>query len=158
MKTTCCRCDDELETGRTDSYCRGCRRLYNREWNRKAPKETRERRRLESKTYSAKRRENDDDSIHLSTRKYKLRKFFGLTLEDYDRMLAAQNGVCGICGNPEVQTTIKGRSKYLAVDHNAETLKIRGLLCTNCNVGIGHLKHDVERLKLAIEYLNKYAE
>jgi hypothetical protein len=60
------------------------------------------------------------------------------------------NFVCKICGKPE--TAIN--KKYLCIDHDHGTLKVRGLLCDNCNKGLGCFKDDIEALKKAIEYLS----
>jgi len=56
---------------------------------------------------------------------------------------------CAICGNP-------GGKKRLCVDHDHVTGKIRGILCDNCNVGIGRLKDDIGLLYRAIDYLEEY--
>jgi len=79
----------------------------------------------------------------------------GLTLEAYDKMFEQQNGVCAICGLPETRKNQYGTRK-LSVDHDHLTGKVRGLLCSNCNQGIGHLKsdeHGTEILCAAIGYL-----
>jgi hypothetical protein len=76
----------------------------------------------------------------------KLRQY-GLTREDYQRMLDAQNGVCGICGG------LCSTGKRLGVDHDAATGRVRGLLCGSCNNGIGRFHHSVEKLQAAIRYL-----
>lgn len=65
------------------------------------------------------------------------------------QMLAAQNGVCAICGKEPT----KGRGRKLHIDHDHETGKRRGLLCNGCNTGIGSLGDDVSRLQRAIKYL-----
>lgn len=74
-------------------------------------------------------------------------------------MYAEQNGVCKICGKPE--TALKKSSytqpKALAVDHDAVTGKVRGLLCQRCNTGIGNFHHDTDMLRLAIKYLEETA-
>jgi hypothetical protein len=71
---------------------------------------------------------------------------YGITLEEYEVMLKKQNGVCYICkGKPE--------DKNMAVDHCHDTGKVRGILCENCNRGIGMFKHNVTLLKSAINYL-----
>lgn len=74
-------------------------------------------------------------------------KMYGLTLDTYEAMLDAQNGVCKICfrGNKD------GRA--LAVDHNHATGKVRGLLCDRCNRGIGFLRDCAENLARAAAYL-----
>src|SRR5436305_10303350 len=65
---------------------------------------------------------------------------YGVTAEWYEAKLAEQNGVCAICGKPE-KMVIKGKAVRLAVDHDEQTGRVRGLLCTACNRGIGMLKH-----------------
>lgn len=70
----------------------------------------------------------------------------------YPVLLAKQNGVCAICGQPEVNKNQYGK-KALAVDHDHKTNKVRGLLCQACNSGLGMFKDDPTRLAKAIEYL-----
>ena len=64
-----------------------------------------------------------------------LKTQFGITPEDYDNMVAAQKGCCAICGRHQTEFR-----KLLAVDHDHETGKIRGLLCVSCNIRLGHLE------------------
>jgi hypothetical protein len=79
---------------------------------------------------------------------WKLRRTYGLTIDQYEQILARQNYKCAICkvSNP------KGRNGF-NVDHCHETSKIRGLLCSNCNIGIGNLQHDPDILRAALKYL-----
>lgn len=86
-----------------------------------------------------------------------LRAKFSLSLEDYNRMLEAQGGVCAICRNPETHKR-NGKLKALAVDHHHSTGKIRGLLCSDCNTGIGKLKDDPKVLLAAAEYLKHHLD
>jgi len=81
-----------------------------------------------------------------------LRDGFGLSLIDYNKMLHAQKEVCAICNQPETHKR-NGKLKALAVDHDHKTGAIRGLLCSDCNTGIGKLKDDPEVLRSAIRYL-----
>ena len=81
-----------------------------------------------------------------------LRDSFDLSLEEYEKMLSEQNGVCAICNQPEMHKR-NGKLKALAVDHSHKTGEIRGLLCFDCNTGIGKLKDDPEVLRSAIRYL-----
>jgi hypothetical protein len=76
---------------------------------------------------------------------------YGITDAEFNSLLKNQNNVCAICR----QSESKSRYKHLSVDHNHETGKIRGLLCSNCNTGIGLLKESTEILSSAIEYLSK---
>ena len=83
-------------------------------------------------------------------RRYHLLSTFGLTLEEYDEMLAAQGGVCQLCGRPPTE----GIS--LHIDHNHETGDIRGLLCFRCNNALGDFDDSPERLMSAVAYLLSY--
>lgn len=79
---------------------------------------------------------------------YTLHRLYGLTLPEYEKILESQGGKCKICGlNKE------GEFKSLSVDHCHKTGRIRGILCTRCNTGLGNFKDDIELLKKAIEYL-----
>lgn len=80
---------------------------------------------------------------------------FGITVDEYNDLLMKQEGVCGICKNPE--TALDHRTKQIrnmAVDHCHTTGKVRGLLCSKCNTALGSFKDNVEYLKAAITYLN----
>lgn len=79
----------------------------------------------------------------------KLRRTFGISLADYVLMLAAQGGVCAICKRPETRK----RRAYLAVDHDHETGRVRGLLCSACNAGMGHFDDSPRLLVAAAQYL-----
>jgi hypothetical protein len=82
-------------------------------------------------------------------RKRNLEKNFGKgALDIYQKLFEKQGGVCAICKSPE-----NGRYNHLSIDHCHETEKIRGLLCNNCNRGIGLLKDNPEFLKNAVKYL-----
>lgn len=85
-------------------------------------------------------------------RKYALARSFGLTPEDYDRILASQNGVCAICGGNRAK-----RKMRLHVDHCHTSGLIRGLLCGNCNMGLGYFADSVEFLLAAVEYIRRVA-
>ena len=82
-----------------------------------------------------------------------LKKTTGLTRHQYEIMYQRQDGHCAICRRKD---TIKQRAsidRLLGVDHDHETGQIRGLLCYNCNLGIGHLKDSPDILREAIRYL-----
>lgn len=88
-------------------------------------------------------------------RKNQLAKDFGITPEDFDTMLFIQGCVCAICGNSEKPNAngAKYGDSQLAVDHDHNTGIVRGLLCSNCNTGIGLLGDDADRLLAAVAYL-----
>jgi len=79
-----------------------------------------------------------------------LRSKYGFTLKEYNKLFKQQNGQCVICGHYQSEL-----SKRLHVDHDHNTGEIRGLLCDNCNRGIGHLKNSPGILQNAIEYLSR---
>ena len=78
-----------------------------------------------------------------------LKSRYGISLEDYDRMLEDQGGCCKVCGTDDPGG---GRGRF-QVDHNHTTGKVRGLLCIGCNTGLGSFKDSVEVLSKAITYL-----
>jgi hypothetical protein len=86
-----------------------------------------------------------------------LQQAFGISLQEYGQKLVEQNGKCAICNNQETHMR-NGKIKALAVDHCHQTGKIRGLLCSDCNTGIGKLKDDPAVLQNAIGYILKYRE
>ena len=73
----------------------------------------------------------------------------GITLEEYEAMLKSQKGVCAICKR------ISSDGRNLCVDHNHKTGKIRGLLCSWCNKGLGSFRDERKRLAEAVRYLDK---
>ena len=80
---------------------------------------------------------------------------YGINLKEFEYLLQKQNNLCAICQKSETVKHQSGTPKQLSVDHDHETGKIRGLLCYNCNRGIGHLQDNVEILKSAISYLEE---
>lgn len=88
---------------------------------------------------------------------YRLRshlKLYGLTVEEYERLLKAQKSVCAICRRPE-RVRLKTKVSRLSIDHCHTKKKVRGLLCVNCNQGLGHFRDDPKRLRAAAAYLEK---
>lgn len=75
---------------------------------------------------------------------------YGITLREYERMLAVQDFCCAICHTDE-----PGGPGRWHIDHDHKTRKVRGLLCHQCNLMIGHAKDDVITLKSAIQYLKR---
>lgn len=88
-------------------------------------------------------------------RESQYQKRYGITLYQYNLMLKAQGKVCAICKQPETRKQKSGVIQPLSVDHCHKTYKVRGLLCNNCNNGIGRLKDDPELLRKAAQYLEK---
>lgn len=77
-------------------------------------------------------------------------KQYGLTLDEYQAMLAKQGGSCAICGDEPSE------GKRLNVDHNHETGAVRDLLCRWCNYALGNAKDDPARLRAMADYLDRH--
>jgi ERCC4-type nuclease len=84
-----------------------------------------------------------------SSRRAHLKRAFGITLEDYNNLFEKQGGVCKICQQKEKSKI----NNFLSVDHSHLTGKIRGLLCSDCNRGLGLLKDSKQNLINAVKYL-----
>ena len=74
---------------------------------------------------------------------------YGITLDTYNEMLDDQEFSCALCGTTEPNN---GTGSF-AVDHCHTTQRIRGLLCSPCNVGLGMFKENEDILNKAIAYL-----
>ena len=110
--------------------CRSCRAHTNKE--------------ASLKYYYKNKAKRDAEARH-----YSLIAKYGITAEDYDEIYEGQHGRCAICGIHSSSLNMR-----LAVDHNHVTGNVRGLLCGNCNIGLGKFQEDIDIFKKAIEYLN----
>ena len=99
------------------SICKTCHLEYNR-------------RKDKGKARTAARKYSRSEKGKQRIKNYQLSYYYNISLAEYDQMFHDQNGVCAICGNPEI-------NRRLAVDHCHKTSKVRGLLCTTCNVKLG---------------------
>jgi hypothetical protein len=81
-------------------------------------------------------------------RDQKLRVRYGISLEIYRQMVKNQHGRCAICN----------KHATLIVDHSHGTGKVRGLLCNNCNGGIGLLKEKRNIIESAMHYLDRWSQ
>jgi hypothetical protein len=82
-----------------------------------------------------------------------LKKKYGITLDEYDFMLDTQQHKCASCGSVESGVSNGG----LVIDHDHLTGFTRGLLCGHCNIALGHVKDDINRLNGLIDYLKKWS-
>lgn len=111
--------------------CKPCNYAASRAWKSAHPEER-----------AARYRANKRPVIN---RGYRLR--YGIGIAEYETMLEAQHGRCLICNQ------LPSDGRRLAVDHDGETGEVRGLLCMNCNVALGHINHDTDLLMAAALYL-----
>ena len=84
--------------------------------------------------------------------RYKIRE------HEYDAMLEEQMYSCKICGIHKDDPTRRDADRPLAVDHDHNTGKVRGLLCANCNLALGAFKDNIDTLNTAIRYLNESSD
>ena len=76
-----------------------------------------------------------DRTIHLSKRDGYLKRLYGITEKEYNKIFKNQKGCCAICGEHQSK-----QKKALNVDHNHKTGQVRSLLCTDCNWKVGILE------------------
>jgi hypothetical protein len=93
-------------------------------------------------------RESHKEEIALRQRKAGLKRYYGITFEEYNTILEGQGGICPICGIRPGEI-----KKAFAVDHDHETGKVRGILCDRCNLILGYSKDNILILERAINYL-----
>lgn len=137
---------------RYDSYCRDCNNAYARDFRAKDVASYRAKANAYYQANAEKKKElarqwraGPGSGRHKS---HVLKKMYGISLEEYEALLDSQDGVCAICQEPP-----SGKNRFLSVDHDHDTGRIRGLLCTRCNVGLGALHDSAEILRTALMYL-----
>ena len=80
-----------------------------------------------------------------------LKEAYGITIKDYDKLLASQDGKCAICRG--------GTSKrHFAVDHNHKNGNVRGLLCARCNTGLARFMDNISTIRRAVKYMKADGE
>ena len=122
--------------GTRKNKCKKCTKLYFQQYKESNHDAIKEKWRNASKKYHT-----------TEKRRNKTLRQYGLTEQLYNEMFDKQNGTCLLC--PSTAT--------LVVDHCHKTGKIRGLLCNNCNLGLGMFKDDISALENAVKYLQKFA-
>jgi hypothetical protein len=146
------------------SHCRSCMNKKSAEWrannpdkNKAARADWAARNRDYMKDRNAEWRANNPDKVQAQRQATRLRQH-GLTQEQYDELFESQGGCCAICG-----TTDPGPNWAIDHDHSCcgDDVRyrcgecVRGILCPNCNTGIGMLQDDLARLEAAITYLRE---
>lgn len=125
------------------SYCIECSRLRMKKWAKvnNAHKTT---------YHRVWRQKNPEKVKAINARQIKRKKLktFKIDDEQYNNMICIQNNLCAICSK-------ESKQRALAIDHCHKTKKIRGLLCSKCNRGLGFFNDDSNLLTKAIEYLSK---
>lgn len=92
---------------------------------------------------------NNKPETKIKKRNSRIKKTYGITPERFSEMLKEQDGVCRICRMP--------MNPKICIDHDHVTGKVRGLLCHNCNVGLGNFGHLITILLEAAKYLQSHS-
>lgn len=137
----CCRCGetkDESEFHKrptnSDGLYGACKKCVLAD-----QKSSRESRKADKKAHHA--------AIHKESN---LRRKYDMTLDEFQTRLEEQGAVCAICGRSS-----EGFQRAFAVDHNHETGVVRGILCPDCNRGLGGFRDNLGLLHKAVDYLMK---
>lgn len=124
---------------KTSSWCKECTLKSQSDYNARNKEQISTRRAARYRTPEGKRSRRNSD----------WKKRYGVTYDEVEKILADQGDRCAICKTP-IEL-----GKHTHLDHQHVTGKVRGVLCVNCNLMIGHAKEDVSRLRSAIDYLAK---
>lgn len=106
---------------------------------------TKAKRQAWAKTY----RERKPEAI----RDRRIRRVYGISGAEYAALFRAQDGLCAVCRRPDESQARRASSEQLAIDHDHSTGRVRGLLCTSCNLALGHLKDDPLRIRALLDYI-----
>lgn len=123
--------------------CKLCRSLQDREYRKNNSEYC--------KSYPKKWRETNPEKAQEQSRRGHLWRKYKLTLENYSQMLEDSGGLCAICGL-DMFSVGQGPN----IDRCYTTGKVRGLLCNKCNVAIGFLNDDPDRIDKAAAYVRKW--
>lgn len=137
------------------------RRAYHREWRKKNRAKVRDYekrslaktdpdRKMRRAAYARADAKRAARRVGKPVRAIWLKYRYGITHDDYDKMLQKQGGACAICRKPP-----SGRA-YLSVDHCHATSKVRGLLCRQCNCALGNVREDLAVLRRLAAYIKKH--
>lgn len=130
--------------------CRACTKIRMKVWYQSlTPEQKREKRR-----YQKQHRDENKEMYYW----VRIESHYKLTQQDFEAILAAQDGGCAICGSPEPG----GRWAQWSVDHDHACCSgikscgecVRGILCYMCNQGLGSFKDSVVSLRRAADYLD----
>ena len=157
-KSTSCFHKAKKEKGGFQYHCIDCSKQY----HAKRYVEQKDKLKVQLKKYKAENKEkievasllwkkNNPDKVKQYQRTSNLRKNFGLSMDEYEEMLAKQKNLCAIC----LDDLIPGRTTH--IDHNHNTGQVRGLLCMRCNLTIGLIKDHWLILDNAQDYVGYWS-
>ena len=122
------------------SWCKDCFNLNSLEWRQENPEQSKQN-----------VREWHDENVDYDYRRtFSLKKRYGITQEDFERLHNQQNGLCALCSKPF--------KKIARVEHCHTTGKVRGLVCDGCNLNIAYyekFEKNPELIEKIVKYLEK---
>jgi hypothetical protein len=107
--------------------------------------------------YQRKLTASDPETMAQYKRNIYLKRSYKITLQEYEELVRIQNNRCAICSSVETGRSGKA-AKFWMVDHCHVSGKVRGLLCHQCNIGVGNFRDDPKLLSAAISYVNAHRE
>lgn len=146
------------------NWCKSCDRAHSREYRQAHLAERQQKEAEYKRAHSDEDKARAREYYHKHKKDYQsyikrnphvhwrsnLKRNYQITPEDYERILVIQGGKCAICGRDRQEFP-----KPLVVDHDHDTGKVRGLLCPNCNHGLGRFSDSIDVVAKALEYLRK---
>lgn len=151
MKEESCFAFQNKKLNKLMSACKDCNNKKQREFRKNNPELQKEidrkayqRQKAHRVEYARKYRKNNPEK----TMDTNLKSKYGITRNEYLKILESQDFKCAICGKPQSE-----HSRNFALDHNHKSGKIRGIVCDGCNYGIGFLENHFEKY---FKYLKKY--
>lgn len=157
---TCTKCREAkpihefgMVQGKPGSWCKACNRRSAAEWRAANPDKVRERNRTVNRNPEVQRRHQkrwqQSEAGRASARRTHLKSKYGLSQEDFDRMLTEQGGRCSLCDVAPDR---------LVVDHDHDTGRVRALLCDPCNRGLAAFRDNAAALVRAADYVRVWRE
>jgi hypothetical protein len=130
--------------------CKDCNSEISNAWHRKNAQDD-EYREAKNQRQAEWRAANKGEKQTRANKRYNLKQLYGITIKQFEQMLAAQDYRCAICPR-----SLKGRGTA-HVDHDHRTGRVRGILCTSCNNGLGRFQDSPATLRRAARYLERAA-
>lgn len=145
---------DKLREYQRERYLANREEILKREHERTGTPEYRQRKRDAANRWRAQNLERSREN----SRRWRIQKKYGLTLEEYEEILARG---CAICGTHEGRIVGRRADKpapeqRICIDHDHTTGKVRDALCHSCNTGLGSFGDDPARLRAAAKYLETH--
>jgi len=105
---------------------------------------------------SSKIYKNNQESENVRRYEARVKAEYGITVEQKDLIFREQGEVCAVCKSPSVRRRVRGRDQTWPIDHDHKTGKVRGILCSPCNMVLGLVGDSEQVLLSMVDYIRKY--